>query len=159
MNAHDMLVDPKTSYDPDAKANTRTVRIPVPANREPYVLMFTDTSFDILDSVAEINDDGKTMLRNVLNDPDINYTVDDVTLAIHGDEPIVIIDDNREVELVPVYMVIAPERLLRTIVPLFNEDDDAFEKINLHDDDDDGSFITTTIIEDRGLTETQITVS
>lgn len=70
-----------------------------------------------------------------------------MTLAIHGDEPIVIIDDNREVELVPVYMVIAPERLLRTIVPLFNEDDD------------DGSFITTTIIEDRGLTETQITVS
>lgn len=47
---------------------------------------------DILDSVAKINDDDKTMLRNVLNDPDVNYTVDDVTFDIHGDEPIVIID-------------------------------------------------------------------
>jgi hypothetical protein len=121
--------------------------------------MFTDTSFDILDSVAEINDAGKTMLRNVLNDPDVNYTVDDVTFAIRGDEPIVIIDDNREVELVPVYMVIAPERLLRTIVPLFDEDDDSFAKIDLHDGDDGGSFITANIIEDRGLKETQITVS
>jgi hypothetical protein len=159
MNTNDMLVDPKTSYDSEAKANTRTVRIPVPENSEPYALMFTDTSFDILDSVAEINDAGKTMLRNVLNDPDVNYTVDDVTFAIHGDEPIVIIDDNREVELVPVYMVIAPERLLRTIVPLFDEDDDSFAKIDLHDGDDGGSFITANIIEDRGLKETQITVS
>jgi hypothetical protein len=42
---------------------------------------------------------------------------------------------------------------------LFDEDDDSFAKIDLHDGDDGGSFITANIIEDRGLKETQITVS